>query len=210
MSTNSARLINSLECYMDDLVDCFEDFVKKSLVIISVAVGALIVMMGYLLKVVTDRSQVQMMGPPPGVPHRTDAAINYMQSAPNSVGPSRSNVQDDLQKSRSSTLPQKNTVMSFVKKDPTRTKSAAANTNPVSSVPSFDERVLRNIGLSSCSKRCLGKRSVVRNSSASRIGIPSMPTCIPNHHISTPRPCSKYITSRNSCCSMCCADDDRR
>lgn len=51
---------------MDDLVDCFEDFVKKSLVIISVAVGALIVMMGYLLKVVTDRSQVQMLGPPPG------------------------------------------------------------------------------------------------------------------------------------------------
>lgn len=84
-----------------------------------------------------------------------------MQSAPNSVGPSRSNVQDDLQKSRSSTLPQKNTVMSFVKKDPTRTMSAAANTNPVSSVPSFDERVLRNIGLSSCSKVSYYKTSLI-------------------------------------------------
>ncbi|CAB3229878.1 unnamed protein product [Arctia plantaginis] len=36
------------------------------------------------------------------------------------------------------------------------------------------------------------------------------PGCLPKHHLSKPRPCARYIAIRNSCCSMCCYDDDRR
>ncbi|KAJ0177338.1 hypothetical protein K1T71_007347 [Dendrolimus kikuchii] len=49
-------LLDSVECRMDDLVCSFEDFVKKSLVIVSVALGAVVLMLVYVLKIVTDRT----------------------------------------------------------------------------------------------------------------------------------------------------------
>ncbi|XP_028177735.1 uncharacterized protein LOC114365378 isoform X2 [Ostrinia furnacalis] len=166
MCTNSARLVNSLECYMDDLVDCFEDFVKKSLLIISVAVGALIVMLGYVLKIISERAQVPLLGSP-AVAQQIDTTRTSCPQSCSSARTSQPDVQNDLQKSKSSTLPQKSTnsiAMPCFRKDCRKTMSAAANTGPLSSTPSFDEKVLRNIGLSSCSKgeQCTLLKSVPR------------------------------------------------
>lgn len=54
MCSNRA-VVESVECYMDDLVECFEDFVKKSLIIISFGIGVIVAMLLYLLKTVCDR-----------------------------------------------------------------------------------------------------------------------------------------------------------
>ncbi|RVE51637.1 hypothetical protein evm_003769 [Chilo suppressalis] len=86
MCTNP-RLVNSLECYMDDLVDCFEDFVTKSLVIVSLAIGAVIVMIGYVLKMLNDRNLIQIptshhsrpILPDPGL-HTNATILNYTTS----------------------------------------------------------------------------------------------------------------------------------
>lgn len=56
MCTNRA-LVDSLECYMDDLVESFEDFVKKSIIAISVTIGLLVAMIAYIFKMNNDRSQ---------------------------------------------------------------------------------------------------------------------------------------------------------
>lgn len=55
MSQNRA-LVDSLECYMEDLVESFEDFVKKSLILMFVGVGTMVMMLIYMLKVITDRT----------------------------------------------------------------------------------------------------------------------------------------------------------
>lgn len=50
-----SNLVENLECHMDDLVDSFETFIKKSLIILMVAVGAIIAMFVYALRVITER-----------------------------------------------------------------------------------------------------------------------------------------------------------
>lgn len=58
MCSNRA-IVDSLECYMDDLVECFEDFVKKSLLVISFGIGLIVAMLAYLLKTVCERPPIQ-------------------------------------------------------------------------------------------------------------------------------------------------------
>lgn len=57
MCSNRA-IVDSLECYMDDLVETFEDFVKKSLIVISFGIGAIVAMLVYLLKTVCERQHL--------------------------------------------------------------------------------------------------------------------------------------------------------
>lgn len=54
---SNETLVDQLECYVDDLVECFEDFVKKSLIVITIAVGAVIGLLVYVLKMVTERQE---------------------------------------------------------------------------------------------------------------------------------------------------------
>ncbi|XP_060802835.1 uncharacterized protein LOC132902306 [Amyelois transitella] len=54
MCTNEA-LVESLECYMDEILENFQDFVKKSLVLITVAIGSLVGILLYILKSVNHR-----------------------------------------------------------------------------------------------------------------------------------------------------------
>ncbi|CAH2234997.1 jg18996 [Pararge aegeria aegeria] len=54
MSSNQA-VADRVECYMDELVECFEDFVKKSLLVITVGIAVVVGMLLYMLKVLTDR-----------------------------------------------------------------------------------------------------------------------------------------------------------
>lgn len=46
---------NGLEDYIDELVECFEDFIRKSLLMISVTLGTIVLMVMYVLKLLSDR-----------------------------------------------------------------------------------------------------------------------------------------------------------
>lgn len=54
----SSALVETIECYMDDVVECFEDFVKKSLCVFTVGIGALVAVIFYLLKSFHERSSI--------------------------------------------------------------------------------------------------------------------------------------------------------
>ncbi|XP_031765402.2 uncharacterized protein LOC116413001 isoform X1 [Galleria mellonella] len=201
MCTNRG-LVDNLECYMDDLVDCFDDFIKKSLIIVSVAIGALVIMLVYVLKIVTERPQVahtttgnesniSLQNTGLSFSHNTDIRSNILQSAKSSKNSMKNN-----------------TEVHSPEQSCKRTTSANTDTSPSES--SLDESVLRNMGFSNCSKGCMpNKKSITRNNSSdTRITTPSLPTCILSNPVPLSEPCQEYVPNRGSCCSMCCDDDN--
>ncbi|KAF9414866.1 hypothetical protein HW555_007335 [Spodoptera exigua] len=233
---------------MDDIVDHFEEFIKKSLVVISVALGTLILMIMYVFKMLAARPN----GP------RTLCCTDLGQSS------SKADVQSEGKytacktcnsNSDSSTPYKSNSVCSnpnescSVCSNPNKSNSVCSNpnksnsvcTNPdtcqlmntasnhskittktdisaqVTSHPRFEEKTLREVGLSGCSKVCRSRSPcpTPRTESKSRIG-PNIEFTSPGqlrrskHNLADSRPCAKYIAKRTSCCSMCCVDDNRR
>ncbi|OWR51945.1 hypothetical protein KGM_205728 [Danaus plexippus plexippus] len=51
-------IVDNLECCIDDLVECFEDFIRKSLLIIFLGIGVVIGLLIYLLKMIAERSPI--------------------------------------------------------------------------------------------------------------------------------------------------------
>ncbi|KAG6450284.1 hypothetical protein O3G_MSEX006481 [Manduca sexta] len=186
MCTNVA-LVDRLECYMDELVGNFEDFVKKSLVIITIAVGGVIAVLIYALKVINDR-QLE------SIPSRYSTQFHATKSTSKTGKYSKNCKSIVLQTSKS--IPKSDKF---------------ANTEPISRDPSNDETILSSVALSTCSKSCpSSSRSLVRKASPARPTIPSLPTNYTNRRLSPARVCPKLVTTKKSCCSLCCVDDDRR
>lgn len=46
---------NRLECYMNDIADSVEDFVKKSLILLAIAIASVVGLIFYVIKVVTNQ-----------------------------------------------------------------------------------------------------------------------------------------------------------
>ncbi|CAH0579400.1 unnamed protein product [Chrysodeixis includens] len=51
---------NALEDYICELVECFEDYVKKSLLLVSVTLGTIVLMVMYVLKLLADRPNASL------------------------------------------------------------------------------------------------------------------------------------------------------
>ncbi|XP_059047168.1 uncharacterized protein LOC131842608 isoform X2 [Achroia grisella] len=204
MCTNSA-LVDSLECYMDDLVDCFQDFIKKSLIVISIAIGTLVVMLMYVLKAITERLLITSNG--------TGNTPNViLQDSGLSLSCNTNTPSNNLQYGNSRNLSKSNIDVRSYKDVYKKTSMPSTNTNTMPSVASYDEKVLKNIGFSNCSKSCMpNKRSLTCNNRSSiRLTVPSLPTCTHPNQSSSSQSREKYISDRSSCCSMCCDDDQRR
>lgn len=54
MNAHSEAIFDCLEDYMDELIENFEDFAKKSLVLIAAALGSIVLMAMYFLRQVTS------------------------------------------------------------------------------------------------------------------------------------------------------------
>ncbi|XP_059047169.1 uncharacterized protein LOC131842608 isoform X3 [Achroia grisella] len=160
MCTNSA-LVDSLECYMDDLVDCFQDFIKKSLIVISIAIGTLVVMLMYVLKAITERLLITSNG--------TGNTPNViLQDSGLSLSCNTNTPSNNLQYGNSRNLSKSNIDVRSYKDVYKKTSMPSTNTNTMPSVASYDEKVLKNIGFSNCSKSCMpNKRSLTCNNRSS-------------------------------------------
>lgn len=56
MNAHNEAIFDCLEDYMDELIENFEDFAKKSLVLIAAALGSIVLMAMYFLRQVTSRN----------------------------------------------------------------------------------------------------------------------------------------------------------
>ncbi|KAF9823048.1 hypothetical protein SFRURICE_007446 [Spodoptera frugiperda] len=224
---------------MDDIVDYFEEFIKKSLVVISVALGTLILMIMYVFKMLAARPNG------PRTLCNADPELNRSKE-PKSVNSCISETErscsvcSNPEKSSSvcSTTnkscsvcsnPKKSTsacsnpancqVMDSSTSNTLLTAKTASISAQVTSHPKFDKKTLREVGLSGCTKVCRSRSRTMGNSNSDcRSGpktieitkTPSEQMCRAKNHLANSRPCNKYIGIRTSCCSMCCVDDDRR
>ncbi|XP_046960002.1 uncharacterized protein LOC124530059 [Vanessa cardui] len=207
MCSNRA-LADSLECCMDDLVECFEDFVKKSLFVISFGLCLIIAMLAYILKVVQERPPIQSIIAEDVANAQYD--IRKMEQKDDETF-----LKDNFFSKYSEKDKQKDDIL-FPSESYVQT-STAVNTNPrLQTMPSYDERVLREIGFSSCSKSGCKRRLSNNSDVPSRVPIPNLTSSPPKyksihsillskHNISSSQLCSK--TKRGSSCSICSNND---
>ncbi|CAK1547326.1 unnamed protein product [Leptosia nina] len=205
---------NIIADYMDDLVDCFEGFIQKSLLAIIVALGIIVASVVYLLKVLSERALDNSMsfgGP------RTSSRSNQ-RSTVSREGRAKSRVRE-LKESFAA------------HNDEKQISTALAH-----STPSSEENVIRLAGLSCCTKPCCKSKSKFKNmefpaenkctiasseisvtpvvkqeidsdkqqnrsNSLSPVRSPS-----PKHSSQSLTLCPKEA-SQKSCCSMCCNED---
>lgn len=73
--------MTTLECFMDELIDCFEDFAKKSLFLLTLAVGAIGLMVYYALRILSVRVPGLRDGPRTSGP--SQLMLEGTQSIPN-------------------------------------------------------------------------------------------------------------------------------
>ncbi|XP_072931533.1 uncharacterized protein [Epargyreus clarus] len=185
MCTNRA-LVNSLECYMDELVDCFEEFVKNSIIIISVAVAFLVAMIAYVLKMIADRSD------PTYVAGGTYARVRR--------GDLQGGSATSLNRQKNRSQKQNPVKDNFVMFDAQDEKTSTTSASPVSDQACSDEKILRDIGFTSCSRPDCDPVNCPNAVSKPRISIPSLPT---DDEI-CPAPSQTSSKKLDSCCSMCC------
>lgn len=57
MCTNA--LLDSLECYLEDIVDEFEDFIKKSFIAVSLGIASIVFLFLYALRSISERGSGQ-------------------------------------------------------------------------------------------------------------------------------------------------------
>ncbi|KAH9640734.1 hypothetical protein HF086_007305 [Spodoptera exigua] len=188
---------------MDDIVDHFEEFIKKSLVVISVALGTLILMIMYVFKMLAARPN----GP------RTLCCTDLGQSSSkadvqsegkNTACKTCNSNSDSLTPYNSNSVCSNPNESCSVCSNPNKSNSVCSNpnksnsvcTNPdtcqlmntasnhskittktdisaqVTSHPRFEEKTLREVGLSGCSKVCRSRSPcpTPRTESKSRIG----------------------------------------
>ncbi|CAH2106202.1 unnamed protein product [Euphydryas editha] len=152
MCSNRA-IVDSLECYMDDLVECFEDFVKKSLLVISFGIGLIVAMLAYLLKTVCERPPIQNIVAENAVSAQNQ--IRNMERKNEQILGNNNNYSNYTNKN-SNKLPQKNgqkETLPLPSGSRVVQTTIGVNTIPrIQTMPSYDEQVLRDIGFSSCSR----------------------------------------------------------
>ncbi|XP_050346094.1 uncharacterized protein LOC126770635 isoform X2 [Nymphalis io] len=189
ITENIRAIVDTLECYMDDLVECFEDFVKKSLFVISFGIGLIIALLAYILKIVQDR---------PPTPHIiAEAAVNAQYEIRNMEQ------KNDQSNGLFNKFSQKASQKDILNPNESRVQTTTAvNTIPrLQPMPSYDEQVLREIGFSSCSKSGCRRRFGNNNDIPSRVPVPSFPSptkyrsihslLLSKHNISSSQLCSK-------------------
>ncbi|XP_039754584.1 uncharacterized protein LOC120629655 [Pararge aegeria] len=207
MSSNQA-VADRVECYMDELVECFEDFVKKSLLVITVGIAVVVGMLLYMLKVLTDREPT------------SDTTPEFSSSAPNL---SRNINTEDYQKrfySRSNRNVSPGSKLSSRKSSCKITPAVNTTSNqPLTQNQSSDEKVLNNIGLSSFTK--LHACDSTNSNSFIPCRVPSQCTLpqkyssvdsighkLSKHHMASMPIYPKEVPKTGSCCSLCCNDEN--
>ncbi|XP_045771435.1 uncharacterized protein LOC123871595 isoform X2 [Maniola jurtina] len=206
-----------IECYMDELIDCFEDFVKKSLIVISVGIAAIVGLLLYLLKVVSYR--------PPSNIITESAANDNNNNQTGSMGLEETKNQKRLfnfkllqkksSRQGSNTSLSKGSSTKIV--TDVNTVSGHINTSPLTKKLSFDEKVLRDVGLTSCSKLHTCERTNSHSYIPCRVPVSSKsPTNRKSDHairstqsknyIPAPLPICPKSPKKGSCCSICCED----
>lgn len=124
MNSQQNAVVESLECYMDEIIETFEYFVKKSLLLFSVGVCSVVVMLVYVLRMLTERR------PAKHSKTLTEWPIDNEKLYP--------------------LLSTREVTVQHIKPKVTCT---SANTLVMKSIwPSYEEQVLRNIGFSNCHK----------------------------------------------------------
>ncbi|XP_004932528.1 uncharacterized protein LOC101745261 isoform X1 [Bombyx mori] len=187
---SNETLVDQLECYVDDLVECFEDFVKKSLIVITIAVGAVIGLLVYVLKMVTERQEA--LSHASIVPALEDISRQRGNSSdPNNIPTKTSEtVLHDYE--AENTL---NAEIDKNAKNSPDTSTKSANTLPLPVIAGFDAKVLRDIGLSDCSKNCKER-------------ILSLNRDQTNKRSTSLNKNQDTVETKTSCCSICCEDED--
>ncbi|XP_047529659.1 uncharacterized protein LOC125065855 isoform X2 [Vanessa atalanta] len=211
MCSNRA-IADSLECCMDDLVECFEDFVKKSLFVISFGVCLIIAMLAYILKVVKERPPIQNIIADHAV---TEDAASAQYEIRDMEQKDDQALKNEFFSKFSQKDKQKDDIL-FPNESYVQTTTAVNTIPRLQTMPSYDERVLREIGFSSCSKSGCKRRFGNNNDVPSRVPIPNLTSSPPKyksihsillskHNISSSQLCSK--TKRGSSCSICSNND---
>ncbi|XP_075973942.1 uncharacterized protein LOC142975133 [Anticarsia gemmatalis] len=200
MCTTEECLADTLECYMDELVDSYDDFVKKSLWLISLALGSLVIMAIYMMKVLTNRSGDGSRG-------RTGAVARGIMATSSSA--SRESVST---KEMMSNKKKKKVKRAYSVNSCTSLTCTSAQCGRGPSRSSVEEKIIREIGFSTCSQTSIAKRECEKcNRSAHRIAIPS--AYIPpnlQRRASNSHHCNRLLGSPTSCCSLCCNEDKKR
>ncbi|CAB3224361.1 unnamed protein product [Arctia plantaginis] len=221
MNAHNEAIFDCLEDYMDELIENFEDFAKKSLVLITAALGSIVLMAMYFLRKVTSRNN-------PNINIRRDKCESKSCCRPKELA-LKCSTSKKCKKEKSSC----NRRMLMCNKK-TCSVQETMDDSIKSSRSSSEEKLIREVKLSACSKTfpSCDQNGTKNTESNSRVTLISAnleemqtqtapkdqpltkptftPGCLPKHHLSKPRPCARYIAIRNSCCSMCCYDDDRR
>ncbi|XP_045515354.1 uncharacterized protein LOC123708605 [Pieris brassicae] len=207
--------------YMDELVDCFESFIQKSLLAIIIALAVIVASVMYLLKILSERTLENSASFSLTRQHESRSSRGQRATTNTSSRESRktkkNNIQNDTQQ----------IVMAH-------------------SVPTYDDSELKMVGLSCCAKPCCKSKSTVKGVDSnteiqlsntkygsspiikqemeyemrpSRATIPPMlkeikkeksransspiRSASPKHSIESLTICPRAI-DRSSCCSMCC------
>ncbi|CAF4824314.1 unnamed protein product [Pieris macdunnoughi] len=122
--------------YMEDLVDCFESFIQKSLLAIIIALAVIVASVMYLLKILSERT----------LENSPSLSLPIQHESRSSRGP-RATTNTASRESRK-------TKKSYIQND---TKQIAM----AHSVPSYDNSELNMVGLSCCAKPCCKSKTKV-------------------------------------------------
>ncbi|KAJ8729960.1 hypothetical protein PYW07_016998 [Mythimna separata] len=198
------RLLNQLESYMDDLVDCFEAFVKKSMLVVSVAVGSLVLMVMYVLKLISERATSRQF--------TEDMAIGIERfNSSCQVRPHQ--LVDTTPSSSSKNKKKKSFISEYLPVGSTKTISMQVIPKTYSSFgPSSDESFMKETDLDIKSKsfdNCK-QTQVSDDLKSARPSMQKTQSCTTKSHLSRSRRCTKFSAmnlERSSCCSMCCEDE---
>ncbi|KAJ8728293.1 hypothetical protein PYW08_016678 [Mythimna loreyi] len=200
------RLLSQMESYLDEMVDCFEAFVKKSMLVVSVAVGTLVLMVMYVLKLMSERTNRQIT---------EDMAIGTEHfNSSCQVRPQQ--LAEIIPRASNPCKEKKSFINEFLPVGNTRTISLQVipSTYPTYGA-SRDETFLNEIDLGFTSKSLdtCKQTQVSEDLKSARTDsnfMRTMQSCVSKNHLSPSRPCYKGSAmnlERNSCCSMCCEDD---
>ncbi|CAG4990555.1 unnamed protein product [Colias eurytheme] len=215
-------LVDRIECCMEDIVECFEDYITKSLIALSVALGIIVASVVYLLKIVSERTlEISPSSASANSQYRRND-IRNTRSYRQAQGRRQLLVDGKQSKPRRDNV--KENYLMIGKQD--EQVSTTPGLKNVRSIPSFDESVLREVGLSCCAKPCClsKKKSKESNQVKQQLQQRQQDTRRPRQRSITPiknrsrsnspkrslqsLPICSKSSSKGSCCSMYLKKDD--
>ncbi|XP_053607534.1 uncharacterized protein LOC128673605 [Plodia interpunctella] len=178
MSNNEA-IVNCFESYLDDLVDSFQDFIQKSLLLITIGIGSLIGLLLYFIKS-CNRENLTGLN-----------TLDALDTPTTITSSNRSNttVSNEYNDEKNELINKgENTIRNRCCSSACGKSSASMLTKLLSTT----KKETNNMGVA-CPPSCISR---FRGSSNPRITLPSLPSC-------PSTPCVMPNITR-SCCSLCC------